>query len=764
MRKLAFTLTAALVAGLGSFAPAFAPAALASVQPKVAIIVGATHGATASYRADADEIYNEALKYTTNVVRVYSPNATWSRVKSAVNGASIIVYLGHGNGWPSPYTYDPGYATKDGFGLNYDNNGDGKLSDYENKYYGEPSIGSLTPAPNAVVLLFHLCYASGNSEPGNADPSPSVARQRADNYAAAFLKAGARAVIANGHSHNPYYIDALFTTHQTIEEYWRNAPDFHNHVVTSASSRSPGYTVKQDPESTGSYYRSLVGKLSLTTQQVTGASYASTSGDPSSFVVPGNASPKADGAPVYGSPEDAAQLAGPIATVNTDARVRIEDPQWGTAIDGSPVFKVHIDGGPEGWMTGSTLVPRDIMAPRVWETDEGSGVLSPNGDGVQDSWDVSVTLSEPSSWTLRVLDGEGATVATKGGSGATAAMTWAPGAGSVVDGTYAWTLEATDAWGNGPLTWDGQVLVDTSAPTVTVADADAPGIPVFTPNGDGSRETIAFSIGSSEPGVVLGTAVDGTDSVVDSFSTSVGSAAATLSWDGRSADGYLPDGRYTVSVRARDRAGNVSDPQTRVVDLYGSLGFLTASKPVFYPQDNDALARSTGLVFRLASSATVSWRIVNGDGATVRTFLTDQALEAGTLSQGWDGRNDDGAFVPRGTYRSYVSATNGVQAATQAVTVVVDAFRVVASDATPGRGQKVTMTATSAEALGAIPVLAVYQPGISGWSAKMTKVSNGIYRVTVLLRSSSSGTVRFKVLGLDSGGNTQWSNLYLPLH
>ena len=33
-------------------------------------------------------------------------------------GASIVIYFGHGNGWPSPYTYDPKYTTKDGFGLN----------------------------------------------------------------------------------------------------------------------------------------------------------------------------------------------------------------------------------------------------------------------------------------------------------------------------------------------------------------------------------------------------------------------------------------------------------------------------------------------------------------------------------------------------------------------------------------------------------------------------------------------------------------------
>ncbi len=136
----------------------------AAGDPKVVIIVGATHGATAGYRADADVAYAEARKYTSNVIKVYSPNATWSKVKAAVVGASIVIYMGHGNGWPSPYTYDPLYTTKDGFGLN----ATAGAGDYNNKYYGEPYMASMDLAPGAIVLLHHLCYASGNSEPGDA--------------------------------------------------------------------------------------------------------------------------------------------------------------------------------------------------------------------------------------------------------------------------------------------------------------------------------------------------------------------------------------------------------------------------------------------------------------------------------------------------------------------------------------------------------------------------------------------------------------------
>ena len=210
------------------------PGGAARTPAKVVIVVGATHGATATYRKYADAAYAEAIKYTPNVVKVYSPNATWSRVKSTAVGASVLIYFGHGNGWPSPYTYDPDYTTKDGMGLNADLNGDGKLSDYENKYYGEPYVRTLDLAPNAIVLLHHLCYASGNSEPGTRTPTTTVARQRISNYAAGFLASNAQAVLADGHRGPVDYLRRLFTTDQSIEHLWRRRPAT---TVTSAPSR-----------------------------------------------------------------------------------------------------------------------------------------------------------------------------------------------------------------------------------------------------------------------------------------------------------------------------------------------------------------------------------------------------------------------------------------------------------------------------------------------------------------------------------------------
>jgi hypothetical protein len=260
-----------LFALLGVVAGLFAPGAATPAQAattggdaKVVIIVGATHGATSTYRDRANAAYAEAIKYTPNVVKVYSPNATWSKVKAATAGASIVIYMGHGNGWPSPYTYDPEYTTKNGFGLN-ETAGNG---DYNNKYYGEPYIEQLDLAPDALIMLHHLCYAAGNSEPGHADPSLSDAKKRVDNYASAFLRAGAAAVLADGHRGPVEYLRDLFTTDQTLDAWWKGQSNANGNEFSFASTRTSGATAMMDPEATGKYYRALTGDPTTRTTDV----------------------------------------------------------------------------------------------------------------------------------------------------------------------------------------------------------------------------------------------------------------------------------------------------------------------------------------------------------------------------------------------------------------------------------------------------------------------------------------------------------------
>jgi len=206
-------------------------------------------------------------KYTSNIVKVYSPNATWAAVQAAAQGASVLVYLGHGSGFPNPYV---GYLQPNGdngMGLNSAAGG----GDSNTKYYGENYMAQLGLATNAVVLLWKLCYASGDSEWGAGTPTLSVAQTRVDGYASGFLRGNARAVIAEGLGSLSPYIDALFTTHETIDQMWKSAPNFHNHVMAWGSTRNSGYTSQIDPDldhpaSDGDpYYRSMVSLPGLST-------------------------------------------------------------------------------------------------------------------------------------------------------------------------------------------------------------------------------------------------------------------------------------------------------------------------------------------------------------------------------------------------------------------------------------------------------------------------------------------------------------------
>ena len=201
--RLAVTLAIAVVfAGVG-LATSPAPADAAAI--KVVIVVGPTGSATAKYISKARALAAQARSYGAAVTELYSPGATWSRVKSAAQGAKVLIYLGHGNGHPSPYGAFSRY-TKDGMGLNP------APGNTRHKYYGEYYMAQLRLAPNAVVILNHLCYASGNSEPGRGYPTQSVAIQRVDNYGYGFIRAGAKAIFAEGHGSAGYILHGLFKT------------------------------------------------------------------------------------------------------------------------------------------------------------------------------------------------------------------------------------------------------------------------------------------------------------------------------------------------------------------------------------------------------------------------------------------------------------------------------------------------------------------------------------------------------------------------
>jgi hypothetical protein len=253
-----------LIAGL--IAPAVSAASPTTGVAKVVVIVGPAGSATDRYRSQARDAATLARRYTKDVTEIYSPNATWPAVKAALQGASLVIYMGHGNGWPSPYRDELYGATQNGFGLNPSAGG----NDWTHQYFGESKIAaSVRLAPDAVVLLNHLCYASGNSEPGLAEGTLDVAKQRVDNFAAGFVKAGASAVVAEAYASPNHMIRSVLAGRGSIEAAWRAAPSANGNHFGFKSERSRGYVAEMDPEHTSSgFSRSIVLKAGLASADV----------------------------------------------------------------------------------------------------------------------------------------------------------------------------------------------------------------------------------------------------------------------------------------------------------------------------------------------------------------------------------------------------------------------------------------------------------------------------------------------------------------
>ncbi len=260
-RILVMIVAAAVLAGLTA-----GPVAAARPAVRVAVIVGPVGSLTDMYRSIGSAAAREARRWTSDVVTVFSPDATWPRVRAALRGASIVVYLGHGNGWPSPYRdalYPP---TQNGLGLNPV----AGVDDSAHQYFGESFLAREAHlAPDAVVLLHHLCYASGNSEPGVAEGSLEVARQRVDNYAAGWIKAGAEAVVADTYGDPAGYIRAVLGGTCLDRAGVAGRPHLPRPRRPLRQPAVPGLPGPDGPDdATSGFYRSLVVQPGLATGEV----------------------------------------------------------------------------------------------------------------------------------------------------------------------------------------------------------------------------------------------------------------------------------------------------------------------------------------------------------------------------------------------------------------------------------------------------------------------------------------------------------------
>ncbi|MEP7082991.1 MAG: hypothetical protein ABI841_08485, partial [Chloroflexota bacterium] len=218
--RLRAALSAGIIVAASILATATTASPVAAAGEKVAIIVGPVAGMTDGYRNAADGVANAAAAAGATVAAVYSPNATWANVQAAVNGANVIVYFGHGNGFPNPYNGTENPDRVNGWGLNRTTtNGDGDNWSTTMVYCGEKALlgtltasdgaaqrtycagGGISPAPGFTMIYAQAHYTGGWGERYSpSDPLTTLdqAQQRVRNYSYPMLALGARGYFATG--------------------------------------------------------------------------------------------------------------------------------------------------------------------------------------------------------------------------------------------------------------------------------------------------------------------------------------------------------------------------------------------------------------------------------------------------------------------------------------------------------------------------------------------------------------------------------------
>jgi len=271
---LVISFMAVLAAGSLTFASPGQDALGATRVPRAVIIVGPSSESTAEFLAEGRLFADQAERAGMRVTRIFHPRATWERVRPALQGANLVVYFGHGNGWPSPYAPFQ-EVTKNGFALNEFEG----ASPFQRKYYGGDLIrNKVRLARNAVVIIYRACYAAGNGEDWHPIPSKRVAFKRVDNFAAAFLHRDVRAGVVMAFRTKQWVnlAAALMRPGQTMNDIfripsakpgWRMSGWMGRQNLYQRSKRTPGAVMHLDKHPTGGYSRVITGDLRMTTRE-----------------------------------------------------------------------------------------------------------------------------------------------------------------------------------------------------------------------------------------------------------------------------------------------------------------------------------------------------------------------------------------------------------------------------------------------------------------------------------------------------------------
>ncbi len=286
----------------------------------------------------------------------------------------------------------------------------------------------------------------------------------------------------------------------------------------------------------------------------------------------------------------------------------------------------------------------------------------------------------------------------------------------------------------------------------------------LTPNGDRAGDTLRVRRTLDEAARVRLEVRTRSGRRVRSTTREASKGTGSVSWDGRDDDGHVvKDGHYEVMVTARDRAGNLSDARRFTAVVLTALRRVSRSTSAIHAADRDRAARSVRFGFTLGTRARVGIEVRDGTGQVVRR-RSPRVQGKGQREWTWDGRDQQGAFVPPGDYRVTLTATTGVGSMRIERPVFVGAYHIGVSDATPRRGQLLRIRIDATERQRGTPSVVLIQGGTER-RVRTKRDKRGDFVVTVRLRDGGDArTLRLQVVGRDDRGHRETQVRELPLH
>jgi len=283
--------------------------------------------------------------------------------------------------------------------------------------------------------------------------------------------------------------------------------------------------------------------------------------------------------------------------------------------------------------------------------------FSPNGDGIKDTVKLFPTLEETSgirTYILSILNSQGNSIRTfQGRANVPEFITWDGfdnEGDKVEDGEYSAKMTVLYEKGNEPEAKTRPFTLDTLAPKVTV-DTE---YRLFSPEGDGNKDTLEINQDTSEEEVWKGVITDSEGKVVREYYWK--GTVPDLSWNGTDEDGNsVPDGTYTYTLESEDRAGNrgKGSIDTITIDTTPTTIFVVVDKEAISP-NNDGIEDSLEIQTIINNDeGLINWylEITHELGEVIKTFQGTGIPEKVI----WNGR-DESENVVEGRYTAVLRA------------------------------------------------------------------------------------------------------------